>query len=222
MEDQKKVLFGEDVRTGFKTAVIYDYDAKPVPIETSKATYSLDFPEKGKLNIEWIETAPQYQNKGYAPAIISALRKKYPEMLIKGGRGKHGRDVILSHPKRIYEASHFMNFVNSLQQADNDSVLEAVKAGYQVCFEGKYKVDKLYERIKEDYGPYKDPDFEIDHIHSKSSEVIAKFAIISDQPDTEKLKASVLQYARIFGFKFEELIRRSDRVMAIFKRVYIA
>ena len=45
---------------------------------------------------EWIETAQEYQNKGYAPAIIRALREKYPEMLIKGGRGKHGRDIIRS------------------------------------------------------------------------------------------------------------------------------
>jgi hypothetical protein len=93
-EPTYKIRFGEDLKNGFKTAELIDIDSDNFEQSLSQAWYSIDFPEEGLLNIEWIKTPEKYQKKGYASQLLKAIQEKHPDKQLRGTVNKQSKNIM--------------------------------------------------------------------------------------------------------------------------------
>ena len=52
--------------------------------EVGELVYSLDFPNKGEINIEWIEVSNDMRRRGIAEKMIKKIQEKYPDYTVTG------------------------------------------------------------------------------------------------------------------------------------------
>lgn len=74
--------------------------------------------------------------------------------------------------------------------------------------------------LKQNYGMYKNDDYEYKDYHVSNKELTITFVPISDKPNEKKLEKEMEKIGKKLGVQFETLYKkRKDRVIAIFKRV---
>jgi len=121
----------------------------------------------------------------------------------------------------MYEHA-FKSFLESLRTPENHDLIQAIHQGHGLL-ESEFKREKLEELIKQDYGPYKNDDFEFSHIERGGwdDEVVAEMVKLSDKADFEWLYHHANQYAKKIGLKFDktEVVPASDRVKLRFDRI---
>ena len=66
-----------------------------------RLVYELDFPVQGQVNIELIETEPQYRETGVASALIQKLKEKYPDYKVSGRSTNKPAENLLNKYKII-------------------------------------------------------------------------------------------------------------------------
>lgn len=74
--------------------------------------------------------------------------------------------------------------------------------------------------LKQNYGMYKNNDYEYKDYNVSNREVTITFVPISKKPNEDKLEKELEKLGKRLGVEFETLYKkRKDRVIAIFKRI---
>ena len=67
-----------------KNGAFPSIDAYLNGVKVGEVVYCLDFPNKGELNIEWIEVSEGYRRKGISRSLIQKIQELNPEYKIVG------------------------------------------------------------------------------------------------------------------------------------------